>query len=84
LVLHATQLLLTASLHALCRRGRSEGAAHTDFGVPACHAEVVVFDGVAYHQSTSGVKVLKGDERTPFMSVTLFDKQKCKHVSWLL
>jgi hypothetical protein len=51
--------------------------------VAACHAEVVVFDGVAYHQSTSGVKVLKGDERTPFMSVTLFDKQKCKQVSGL-
>lgn len=40
--------------------------------------EVVVLDGVAYHQGANGVKVLKGDERTPFMTVTLFDKSRCK------
>ena len=39
-----------------------------------------MFDGIAYHQGSSGVKVLKGTERTPFMSVTLFDRQKCNQV----
>jgi len=43
-------------------------------------SEVVVLDGVAYHQGANGVKVLKGDERTPFMTVTLFDKSRCKQV----
>ena len=43
-------------------------------------AEVMVLDGVAYHQGASGVKVLQGDERTPFMSVTLFDRHNCKQV----
>lgn len=42
--------------------------------------EVMVYEGVAYHQGSSGVKVLTGDERTPFMTVTLFDKQRCKQV----
>lgn len=40
--------------------------------------EVVVLDGVAYHQGAEGVKVLTGSERTPFMSVTLFSKARSK------
>jgi alpha-acetolactate decarboxylase len=42
--------------------------------------QVVVLDGVAYHQGAHGVKVLQGSERTPFMSVTLFNKARSKQV----
>lgn len=40
----------------------------------------MVYDGVAYHQGSQGVHVLVADEQTPFMTVTLFDKQRCKQV----
>jgi hypothetical protein len=42
--------------------------------------QVVVLDGVAYHQGTEGVKVLEGSERTPFMTVTVFSKARSKQV----
>lgn len=45
-----------------------------------CTAEVVVLDGVAYHQGAAGVKVLQGDERTPFMTITQLEKARCRQV----
>lgn len=42
--------------------------------------EVVVLDGVAYHQGAAGVKVLQGDERTPFMTITQLDKACSRQV----
>jgi hypothetical protein len=42
--------------------------------------QVVVLDGVAYHQGAEGVKVLQGNERTPFMAVTIFSKARSKQV----
>jgi alpha-acetolactate decarboxylase len=42
--------------------------------------QVVVLDGVAYHQGTQGVRVLEGSERTPFMTVTVFSKARSKQV----
>lgn len=39
-----------------------------------------MLDGVAYHQGVQGVRVLTGEERTPFMCVTTFDKQRCRQV----
>jgi hypothetical protein len=41
------------------------------FPVPPS-AQVVVLDGVAYHQNESGTRVLSGDEPSPFMTVTWF------------
>jgi len=42
--------------------------------------QVVIYDRVAYHQSTAGTKVLTGKERTPFMTVTTFNKAWCREV----
>ncbi|KIZ07891.1 alpha-acetolactate decarboxylase [Monoraphidium neglectum] len=39
-------------------------------------ASVVVLDGVAYHQNESGTRVLSGNEPSPFMTVTWFDKTR--------
>jgi hypothetical protein len=39
-----------------------------------------VLDGVAYHQGAAGVKVLQGDERTPFMTVTQLDRDRSRQV----
>jgi alpha-acetolactate decarboxylase len=39
-----------------------------------------VLDGIAYHQSTEGVRMLEGSERTPFMTVTVFSKARSKQV----
>jgi alpha-acetolactate decarboxylase len=41
---------------------------------------VVIYDRVAYHQGTDGTKVLTGQERTPFMTVTTFNKAWCREV----
>lgn len=36
------------------------------------HSQVVVLDGVPYHQNEHGVRVLAGSEPSPFMTVTWF------------
>jgi hypothetical protein len=68
--------------HAICSHAMLWNPVYLVTRLPFV-AEVVVFDGIAYHQGSSGVKVLKGTERTPFMSVTLFDRQKCNQVNVL-
>jgi acetolactate decarboxylase len=57
--------------------------AHGSFGLGTLSqldGEVVVLDGVAYHQGPEGrSKRLSGQEVTPFMTMTRFDRTKAHH-----
>ncbi|KAI8476035.1 MAG: alpha-acetolactate decarboxylase [Monoraphidium minutum] len=61
----------------------SQALSHGDFGLGTLDqldGEVVVLDGVAYHQNEDGTKVLSGSEPSPFMTVTWFDKTRATEV----
>lgn len=55
----------------------AQALSHGDFGLGTLDqldGEVVVLNGVAYHQNETGTHQLLGHERSPFMTVTWFDR----------
>ncbi|KAG1672488.1 hypothetical protein FOA52_002796 [Chlamydomonas sp. UWO 241] len=58
----------------------AEALTHGDTGIGTLDmldGEVVVYKGVAYHQTSDGsCHVLKGDEKTPYMTVTYFQANR--------